>query len=183
MKKKLSTIISTIFLLSCSNNLFNGKRDIPIICWEHPNLLQWNDFEGEIPNRTLNAAETHVLIRYKIISKKSVIVECCMDRTKSWVNLNSATDSLLIHEQYHFNLAEIYARKIRREMSNLDTLSISNTKEIYEKWLQLHWSEQARYDKETNFSKNRQKQQEWQNHMEKELEELAKFQEGVVFIY
>jgi hypothetical protein len=81
---------------------------------------------------------------------------------------------LLQHEQLHFDLTELAARKIRRELDDLARActtpgsndAIGNAVAAIEG----AWSdEQARYDKDTDHGTNRVKQRQWELRVRKEL--------------
>ena len=87
---------------------------------------------------------------------------------------------LLQHEQLHFDLTELAARKIRRELDDLARACVTPGhngaigKAIAA--IEAAWSdEQARYDKDTDHGTSRVKQRQWELRVGKELsvEEVA----------
>ena len=81
---------------------------------------------------------------------------------------------LLQHEQLHFDLTELAARKIRRELADLTrACSIPGSNDAIGKAvaaIEAAWSdEQARYDKDTDHGTNRVKQRQWELRVRKEL--------------
>lgn len=70
---------------------------------------------------------------------------------------------ILSHEQLHFDIAELYARKFRKQLSEtqFSTDIKAEVKELYQKVLKELYIYQNKYDRETNFSRDRKQQQYW----------------------
>ena len=85
---------------------------------------------------------------------------------------------LLQHEQLHFDLTELAARKIRRELDDLTrACATPGSNDAIGKAvaaIEGAWSdEQARYDKDTDHGTNRVKQRQWELRVRKELTALV----------
>ncbi len=107
-----------------------------------------------------------------------ISVLAAMDKQKSVVIEGGKTDWLLNHEQGHFDLQELIARKFRREISS----TIFSHHEIesqinllFHKYSTIAAEQHTMYDNETRHSKNRVKQIEWDERIKKELEALDDF--------
>jgi predicted secreted Zn-dependent protease len=78
---------------------------------------------------------------------------------------------VLSHEQLHFDISELFARKMRKIMA--ETRFTSNAraevKAIYKKVLQDLSAFQSLYDHETNYSRDHQKQLAWNNKIKEAL--------------
>ncbi|MGJ8734513.1 MAG: DUF922 domain-containing protein, partial [Cellulophaga sp.] len=76
------------------------------------------------------------------------------------------------HEQIHFDIAELYARKMREKLSKV--VPSSNTykqaRAIYTSVNKELDAYQDLYDKETNYSRDLEKQLFWQEKVKKELQ-------------
>lgn len=103
-------------------------------------------------------------IEYEIVSEFS--------RYDSYVIFKS--EDLLKHEQLHFDIVEIYSRKLREKFLVLDKMKskledyISTYNNIRNDLVKY----QGLYDSETEHSVNKEKQKEWEIKVAKELEEL-----------
>ena len=78
----------------------------------------------------------------------------------------------LDHEQGHFDIAEIYARKIRSEVARqIITKSDfdSKFKLLYDRIYQEYQKFQVKYDQETNRGLNLNKQQEYREMINRQL--------------
>ena len=103
--------------------------------WNWNNKLTKTDFQGKIPEDTINHAGTAFNIGYEIISnsiwtgKIKIRTYAIFDKSKSWLNQTFYTDALLNHEQKHFDIAKIYACKLQEEINS----EIKNSKDFNNK--------------------------------------------------
>ena len=76
-----------------------------------------------------------------------------------------ATPEMLKHEQLHFDITAIAARKLVTTIMNtaLTADGFANELEALQKQIEKdRTAMQQQYDKETNHSRNREKQKEWE---------------------
>jgi predicted secreted Zn-dependent protease len=80
----------------------------------------------------------------------------------------------LAHEQAHFDISEIFARRLHQEMKkyrpNYSTLK-KDVSAIYDKIIKEEKVFQEMYDDETSHSRKKGRQQEWLEKIEQLLEE------------
>jgi predicted secreted Zn-dependent protease len=99
-------------------------------------------------------------------------ITCHFSKSKSWVL--HKTDHILAHEQGHFDIAEVFARKLNKQMSsyvfNKNTYK-TELRNIYQGILDEKEALQNQYDAETNHSINKEKQAEWLIKIQTMLEE------------
>ena len=117
VKFKLSLLSVSLFILlylflSAKNFYIN-----PIITKWRP--LNWQDFQGFVKPFTGFDAAIHSNIYLEYDSSfKEMRAYAGQDITRSWKKRNSEShDDLLRHEQYHFNLTEVFARKFNHHIS------------------------------------------------------------------
>lgn len=91
----------------------------------------------------------------------------------------------LNHEKRHFDLCEVYARKIRQRISeshftrrNLN----SKLKTIFADLAAEHSEEQSKYDHETEHSIDPDQQQAWNKIIDHRLAELSDFSDTIVVV-
>jgi len=125
---------------------------------------------------------TYILLQYEILTINSIRVTNCVVKKKSWVLDQYRTPELLKHEQYHFNLSEIFAREMRKELSTISEPSSKIVQEIYDKWIVNYYEEQAIYDKETAHSQITSEQLRWQEKIDTKLYELTSYKEEIVYL-
>ncbi len=97
-------------------------------------------------------------------------------KDKSWVT--SRTDGLLAHEQLHFDIAELYARKIRKKFSELKSVNEQRFA-VYASAYELLWQEcreyQKMYDSQTKNGILTEENNIWINKVLNEIMELNEF--------
>ncbi|MEO7924148.1 MAG: DUF922 domain-containing protein [Chitinophagaceae bacterium] len=150
-----------------------------LMAWSPTRKLNWNDYKAS-PNPESDAAAstTTILgIDYNISSTSfSFKIQSLFSKTRSW-GLHK-TNYILSHEQGHFDIAEVYARMLNKEMSeyrfNKKTFQ-KDLQKIYEKVTKEKEETQNSYDKETRHSINREKQAEWLKRIEEMLEEYSDY--------
>lgn len=124
--KRVILIVPLIIIVCCSMINFSvGKKfsdQNDEILWSKNRKLTWEDFKG-IPDRTdsLIVAGTTSTIKFEYSTTKNMItnykLESIFIKSKSWSVTNSV--QLLAHEQLHFDITELYARKIRKSFDSL----------------------------------------------------------------
>lgn len=151
------------------------------ILWEFDKELEWSDFQGEVPkDKGFKVAVSSVKIvvesrEYYEGEIPDFIAKSIFNKKKSWTTTNS--DKSLLHERLHFDITEVYSRRIRCQLKALREAGekdVNKYKAIYRKLLKEHGEAQKRYDNEVYFSKT--KQQEWVDRIAKELEELKEYE-------
>lgn len=138
--------------------------------------IQWDDFKGR-PNKMMKAVavtSSTITLNSEYTNDALVVkVENFFIVHKSWT---LSSDSLVLeHERGHFDLSEIYARKIRKQYSEKTFSNNTLNKEVQSIFNKLNKeleNEQAKYDAETNHSINKPKQYLWSQKIKKELEGL-----------
>ena len=101
-----------------------------VICWQPGVKLRWKDFEAHrspaqaaYPRQATLAAcctsEIAILPYRDAHDRPTLLVESFFIKSKSWVRDSTRADSKLVlaHEQLHFDINELYARKIRLKIA------------------------------------------------------------------
>src|SRR5207253_8804832 len=87
-----------------------------ILVWNETTSIQWQDFSGTANDTSHFDAEvfTEVRYSYKFISLAdfSFDVQAIFNKNTSWAKEVRKSESLLKHEQVHFDIAELYAMKL-----------------------------------------------------------------------
>ena len=172
----------TYLFLAFVTSVFSPKpkeKAEELVDWKSNRPLTWSDYKGT-PNPESDAAATTttlVGIEYHIKNNSfSYSIQCRFSKNQSW-GLHK-TAYILAHEQGHFDIAEIYARKLNQEMQeyifNRRTYE-KDLRKIYNKVMQEKEDFQNRYDKETRHSINREKQFAWLDQIDELLEETADY--------
>lgn len=151
------------------------------IFWNENRKLEWPDFQSQTkPNTSQAAATTYCGMSYlldsptKKFTDKQVKIESFFIPSKSWAHPEHKTDNVLMHEQSHFDIAELFARRFRKIISDksLDTKSLQK---YYERIYDDYKTYQQDYETVTNHGRIRDKQLEYSQKINKEIEELSDF--------
>jgi hypothetical protein len=148
------------------------------ILWDPERRLTWEDFRGKPMKTAWAAATTASGISYEYTGeeenggyKLQFKVFAHFYPEKSWYQPKLCDEVVLSHEQLHFDISELFARKMRKIMA--ETRFTSNAraevKAIYKKVLQDLSAFQSLYDHETNYSRDHQKQLAWNNKIKEAL--------------
>lgn len=173
MKYFLSLLLFIPAILSAQS------KDEELLEWNASKKLTWNDYKAS-PDPTSDAAAsttTYLSIEYNITSSSfGYKIKSRFSKTRSW-GLHK-TDHILSHEQGHFDIAEVFARKLNKLMSEykFDWKTYrQDLKKIYQDVLDEKEEMQNEYDQETNHSINKEKQEEWLKKIKKVLKEYENF--------
>ena len=154
-------------------------KDEELLPWSADRKLGWIDYKGKPDPKSDAAASTttYLGIEYNISSSSFTYkILSRFSKDRSW-GLHK-TEYILSHEQGHFDIAEVFARKLHKEMSEykFDRKSYQkDLQKIYQDVLDDKEKTQNEYDEETNHSIKKAKQAEWLKKIEKMLEELKDY--------
>lgn len=145
-------------------SLASAGQDPPaadeVIVWSATRKLDWKDFKGKPPAGTLGGALSAISHDYAAGCRDDALqvrVQTIFMPRQSWVTYRIAASGLasrvgIVHEQIHFDLAEVYARRIRkmfRELRDPCPRSDAELMGMAERVIKEHWTAQRRYDTET----------------------------------
>jgi hypothetical protein len=156
-----------------------GKEDEELMAWSAAGKPGWADYKGT-PDAGSGAAAstaTYLGFEYSISNNGfSYKITSYFSKTKSWGIVK--TDYILSHEHGHFDIAEIFARKLHQKMKayrfNKNTFR-EDLDKIYNGILDEKEKMQNQYDNETDYSRHKTKQAEWLKKIDKMLAELKEF--------
>ncbi|MBC6490278.1 DUF922 domain-containing protein [Flavihumibacter stibioxidans] len=149
------------------------------INWRSRRILNWNDFKGNPVAAASNAAltSTSILINFGYDDQSLTYkIQCVFYPQKSWTKVQS--NHILAHEQGHFDISQLFTRKLHKALSEYRFRAASvdrDVQKIYQQISQDQAAFQQLYDNETNYSRNLAEQKNWQDKIEKELEELKPY--------
>lgn len=182
MKKKLILYVLILFIFTSITNAINSKiQDDNKILWTSERKLIWADFKGIVPATTepFVVAITCYSIKVKYdFTDDGVLnykIENYFFKNESWTI--TSENSVLAHEQLHFDIAELYARKIRKSFDSLKikkNYDIETFKEIYHSKIKKCDDYQSLYDSEVTGNTINQKK--WNKKINCELLKLKKYE-------
>ncbi len=185
-------LISILFSCSISAQTNVIKVHESTMVWDENRPLTWEDYQGKVDEKII----AHAATAYKIeIVPENVLVDEA-DRIQSYKNLTvvanfykneswtmSASTILLEHERLHVDIAEIFARKIRRRFRELQLLEEARFSVYFQEYSVL-WKEcmafQKRFEKETENGRVEQMNKVWAKKVKEMLNELSDYKSNLV---
>jgi len=181
MKRKLLFVFFVFYVCSSNikHNYIYNQQDNDTLSWSNDEKLIWHDFQGKPDANLMNKAFTFAGLKLKNGYWKEGIpvinVICYFVKSKSWVKVRN--DANLAHEQLHFDIWELYARKIRKSFDSLNVKKIKDINVYYsiydsygEKCIKYH----QLYDSKVYF--NNERQQQWIKKVGIELNQLKRYE-------
>lgn len=176
--QRIFTAVIIFVLLSFAS----GEKGI---LWDSARPLTWADFRGQAPGSS--ASTSRVAMTYSSIAldfeplsetSYSIHVNCTMEPARSWVYQDKKDEYILRHEQYHFNITECAARKMRKEISGTKF----SMKNLQQKIKAIHTSNmealkamQDQYDADSRHSINHEEQKKWEEKIDKLMASLEDY--------
>jgi hypothetical protein len=164
--------------LNSSNTSNNVKVASGDFQWKDHGKLAWEDFRGPVnATSSESAAATDCGIGFKTVTPPGggtpeIVVYNTFFVNKSWVRSDAKIPEILEHEQGHFDLCEIYTRKLRERMNKYDLTSATMKKDllrIYDEVSYEYEKRQDAYENETSHGTNLPRQEHWTKEIAHEL--------------
>lgn len=173
-------------LILCLIFLFVGKNpEDRTMTWDASRKLTWADFRANPDSESDAVALTASGITFGFSLKTSgntildfsTSVEAHFYPNKSWYFKEKGNAYILKHEQLHFDITELYARKFREQLSRLPvSRTVKEQVDAMHKTINEDLDKaQKRYDLETEHSINKVMQKHWEDFIAEELKALDQF--------
>ena len=155
-----------------------GAPEEEVIEWRADRPLRWSDFRfikrGEFTRQLAVTAVKHSVRGYIKDGTPDFEVKVLFVKTDSWA-LDTLNAALLKHEQVHFDIGEIYRRKIVERIESLRKKG-EKQKAIYRYAIQKLLAEfrkfSQEYDLETHHGTVEEAQKKWENEIAEALNRL-----------
>lgn len=154
-----------------------------LLTWHKERKLEWKDFQGmrDSLNYPNYDAVTNAEIRFtsgflKTYDFSKINVFAFFNKKKSWTCSN--TKETLQHEQLHFDIMELFARKMRSEFSKeikKEVVDANSYFDIYQKQFNKCSQYQQLYDIKTEHGNIEKKQLQWNEKTHREMDSLQDF--------
>jgi hypothetical protein len=162
--------LTLVFLLSATDGT---KYKL----WDVNNKLNWSDFKDTAMVNSDRAAATDAGIKVDFVQTTpgtlTITVFSAMYPAYSWVDSTRKTAYILSHEQYHFNIAEYWSRKLKKDFAS-SKFTVKNVREKVSILQKQNFKNchdmQVQYDAETKHSEIEPEQKKWT----KKIDELLK---------
>jgi hypothetical protein len=179
--------VRKIFLIILSSLALSSIAQGPIIVWDEKTPLKYEDFIGPVPGDKLD----HQAVTFSVIEIKfeqtsgsvKVNVLSYFKKDLSWMRNSAKNSYTLRHEQGHFDITEIHARKIRKKLSGMRISRKTGDKKvtkICKKYIEQHHKAQKTYDKATSFSIREKNQKKWTAKLAAQLKKLDAYKSSEV---
>lgn len=148
------------------------------VTWSVNRRLSWEDFRGKPdesnPHHALTAANLAVNANCKN-QGFTYEVNCVFLPGESWTK-NKKSEQLLEHEQLHFDLTEVHARLLRRDLQRLNCANLKEklngtVSSAFSRWK----AEQDRFDTTSKHGLNAKVEQVWAANVAKRLQALEAY--------
>ncbi len=150
------------------------------ITWSEERRLTWDDFralpDSLNPHHAVTAANLAVDIKCSANEFK-YNVRCIFLPTQSW-SKNKRSEKLLHHEQLHFDLTEVHARQLRRQLLQLGTScpeAKKNLTETVNKAFEVWKAEQDQFDEASRHGLDQEVSAKWAQSINGRLKLLEKY--------
>lgn len=150
-----------------------------MIPWTSERKLLWDDFlcEPKKEGDAVASTSTSLGLSYQVRDNQLAFhITCIFSKDKSWGALQ--TDYILAHEQAHFDITEIHARKLYQALYEYEfnpATFKTDIAAIYNRVVKGKEDMQGTYDGETDHSRNKKRQTEWLQTIDAQLSETDIF--------
>ena len=158
--------------------LFTPSNDKEKFHWDENRPLSWTDFQGrpEGPGDFVASTNSGISLSYSIGKRESRFtfeysVHSNFYPKESWYRPESASEYILKHEQTHFDISELHARKLRKALAELRVTPRvkEDADEIYRQTERDRRAMQQAYDDDSDHSKIRDSEMQWRLFVASEL--------------
>jgi hypothetical protein len=160
-----SSAIVALFILNC---VPGQAQSLSGFAWpQHPRLA-WDDFQGRPPkSASYPSAVSDTGFKYQLVCRNGMLDidgAAFFSPSGSWVKPDRKTPELLRHEQGHFDMAEVYALKLRKAILDAkincgDTAGANAAGQKLVSEFQKQWQDAEReYEEGTKFGTDLNKQ-------------------------
>ena len=182
----MKSFLAIVLFIVCYN--VQSQQSPEKIFWRDEPLT-WNDFQAPVDKSSSYQANTNAGLSYSwgVRNENGIVslhyeVFSFFNPQSSWVVPESKNDYLLSHEQLHFDITELHARKLRKYLADLSVDQLGKRpKEVlnsfYTRIEKERGAMQNKYDRETNHSLNKEAEAKWQQYVKDELNKLKDYQE------
>ncbi|WP_406684078.1 DUF922 domain-containing protein [Seonamhaeicola sp. MEBiC1930] len=153
--------------------------------WKSSYKLSWSDFKDR-PNHSSSAVAvtaSGITLGFSVKETASEVIDFSTEvhahfyPEQSWYKPERANKHILGHEQLHFDITELHARKLRYRISKL---KVSNRIKSELRALRKAINSevelmQNKYDTESDYSRNFEAQAKWEAYIAQELKKFSKY--------
>ncbi|MGL4629561.1 MAG: hypothetical protein ACRCVT_00035 [Leadbetterella sp.] len=196
---KIFTFIFLITTVSCittkKGNHF--RDDIDIIVWQEHSKLEFNDFKAEVKplefkkiNDVVAACASGIWMdprkNFRFIwdgKVNNIQIFAYFSKKESWFEPSSFSKEILEHEQLHFDISELIARKLREKINSYSKAITQDQLHFeYENFSLELRKLQEQYDYEVLQDSNGNEQLKWNIKIKNEISKLDLYKNAEIHI-
>jgi hypothetical protein len=204
--KILRALFALIFVAGILS--FSSLNDPRFIEWKQDHKLMWSDFMGNFDSKLFSTGtrssdrivqqgdstftyhtEMDAYCYHQISFNSNYFgdtiafdVKTLFDRTKSWTQTNSTY--ILNHEQRHFDLAELHARKFRKYlMDSVHSFDPKKMQSDFQRYSNIMEQDENNYDALTQHSIDVNEQERFNQSIDSGLNALAAYSNTHITVY
>jgi hypothetical protein len=183
----LLSLLGIINACSIKNNISSSLVNPNYVVWNEAKKLDLTDFKAivkPLDAKGINMAACCATSIYMESQKNfrliwdgkinNVKIISFFDCGRSWFDKNYLYNNILEHEQIHFDITELIARRLRKEVY-FKPLSLKVLQAKYNKSLEDLNKIQTKFDSDTNHGILHNRQIEWNRHIQEELSSLSQY--------
>lgn len=166
-------ICISVFLMS-----FIPVNDKEKVVWKEGKKLSWAMFKGNPENVSGFVASTNsgISLSFSVATRNDEVsitytVKSYFYPNDSWYKRGNVNAYILAHEQTHFDISELFARKLKQKFSEIpqDSNFKAKAEKVYKQNEQERVAMQHLYDDESDHSRNETEERAWRIFVAKEL--------------
>lgn len=167
-----------MFLILFCGQVDAQKEEDRVLAWTSERRLTWADYQGSALKTEWASATTASGISYTLNSiisnnesRLEIIVTSLFYPDKSWYKPDLCDEVVLSHEQLHFDITELFAKKFRERLKTVknDENIKKKVRAIFVEINKELYIFQNKYDRETNYSRNVPEQLIWNKRIAEDL--------------
>lgn len=162
-----------------------GFSQDTVLVWNENMTFGWSYYTGRMPEwkkNTMAVASTCYDLSYDFPDTLSVRIEAHFHSDCSWVLPDFKTPDILAHEKLHFDIVELFARKLRKKISEAVFSGFEDAQTKIKIWHKQAEKEMDRYqdlyDRQTNGSMNAKMQKKWEKQVLNNIDALKKYSDN-----
>ncbi|MEO7264762.1 MAG: hypothetical protein ABIW38_07605 [Ferruginibacter sp.] len=182
---KIKAILVCLVVFSSFVSLAQPNENNWLVKWDANNKISWDNF---VVKDTIDryAAESNTFFKANFYLKNDSVfcqVITYLNADRSWRKPSLQTDGeyAINHEQIHFDITEIFARRIRKELI-LNAANEPKVEKIYFDNAKACREFQELYDNETRHSLDKRNQERWNKHVRLLLLSLDNYKEQAIYV-
>lgn len=183
----MNRITAIVFLFLRFHCSIAQANDSNVMEWSAGYKLTYEDFKGMPGNGSevaLTSSGFYFLYDYDGNKHLKVEIKAMFDKSKSWFREDGKNEQVLLHEQTHFDITELYVRQFRKFLVEKQFTSGMKFNLLlpryYNEFINKCSTAQNHYDIETSHGTRDAQQKEWEKKITRQLKQLEEYNSGTL---